>query len=106
MALEVIEHQSPPNGRALARVLEELQGLKVAVLAGAGAATPIALAGIGLDDTILAGLLFKDPGSAAAPAVVKLTPSIPSAGNVQFVEATNASANDRVVVLWFDKQAL
>lgn len=113
MALEVIEHQAPPAGRALARVLEELQGLKCNVLAGAAAETNIALAGIGIDDTILAALLYRDPASAATAAVVKLTPSangagggIPIAGNVRFVEATNASANDRIVVWWFDKQAL
>jgi hypothetical protein len=48
-------------------------------------------------------LLVKDPAAASTGAVVALTASIPSAGNVQFVEATNAAAGDRVVVLWYDK---
>lgn len=106
MALENIEQQSPPEGRDLAQALKELQGLSCNVLAGAAANTPIALAGIGVDDTVLVALLYKDPGAASTVAVVKLTPSIPSAGNVQFVEATNAAANDRVVVWWFNKGAL
>ena len=75
------------------------------VLTGAGAATPIALAAISTDDTIVAAFLAKDPAATGA-ALAPLTPSIPSNGNVQFVEATNASANDRVLVIWFDKQAL
>lgn len=106
MALESIDQQSPPKGRSLARALKELQGLKVEVLVGAGAATPIAVAGLGADDTILGAFLLKNPGAASTAASVKLTPAIPSAGNVQFVEATNADANDRVVLFWFDKQAL
>jgi hypothetical protein len=85
--------------------VQELQRLKVNVLAGAGAATPIALAGIATTDTILAALLFKDPAASTTASVVALTASIPSAANVQFVEATNAAAGDRVVVLWYDKVA-
>lgn len=81
----------------------ELQRLRVDVVAGAGAATPIALAGIAVQDTVLVALLVKDPGAASGASVVKLTPSIPSAGNVQFVEATNAAAGDRVIVAWYDK---
>lgn len=83
--------------------VQELQRLKVDVVAGANAATPIALAGIATVDTILVALLIKDPAAATTAAVVKLTPSIPSAGNVQFVEATNAAAGDRVIVAWYDK---
>lgn len=85
--------------------VQELQRLKVDVLTGANAATPIALTGIATADTILAALLFKDPAASTTASVVKLTPSIPSAGNVQFVEATNAAAGDRVVVWWYDKVA-
>lgn len=81
----------------------ELQRLKVDVVTGAGAATPIALAGIVTTDTILVALLIKDPGASTTASVVKLTPSIPSGGNVQFVEATNAAAGDRVIVAWYDK---
>jgi hypothetical protein len=83
--------------------VKELQRLRVDVVTGAGAATPIALAGIVTTDTILVALLFKDPAASATASVVKLTPSIPSAGNVQFVEATNAAAGDRVVIAWWDK---
>lgn len=83
--------------------VKELQGLHLDVVTGAGAATPIALTGVALVDTIVAALLFKDPAASTTASVVKLTPSIPSAGNVQFVEATNAAAGDRVVVAWFHK---
>lgn len=83
----------------------ELQRLRVDVVAGAAAATPIALAGIAVTDTILVALLVKDPGAATTASVVKLTPSIPSAGNVQFVEQTNVAAGDRVIVAWYDKAA-
>jgi hypothetical protein len=83
--------------------VKELQRLKVDVLTGAGAATPIALAAIATSDTILVALLFKDPAASTTASIVKLTPSIPSAGNVQFVEATNAAAGDRIMVAWYDK---
>lgn len=83
--------------------VKELQRLKIDVVTGAGAATPIALAAITTSDTIVAALLFKDPAASTTASVVKLTPSIPSNGNVQFAEATNAAAGDRVVVVWFDK---
>lgn len=83
--------------------VQELQRLKVDVVAGAGAATPIALAAITTSDTILAALLFKDPAATTTASVTKLTPSIPSNGNVQFAEATNAASGDRVVVAWYDK---
>jgi hypothetical protein len=83
----------------------ELQRLRLSVVTGAAAATPIALAGIATADVIIGALLFKDPAAATTASVVALTASIPSAGNVQFVEATNAAAGDRVVVAWFDKTA-
>lgn len=88
--------------QAIAAV-QELQRLKVDVVVGAGAATPIALAAITTVDTVLVALLIKDPGATTTASVVKLTPSIPSNGNVQFVEATNAAAGDRVIVAWYDK---
>lgn len=85
-------------------VAGELQRLRVTVVAGASAATPVALVGIAVADTIVAAILIKDPATiASTAAVVALTPSIPSAGNVQFVEATNADAGDRIIVIWFDK---
>ena len=83
--------------------VQELQRLRVDVVTGAGAATPIALAAITTVDSILVALLIKDPAAATTASVVKLTPSIPSNGNVQFVEATNAAAGDRVIVAWYDK---
>lgn len=90
-------------GQVMAAAVE-LQRLRFSVVAGANAATPIALAPIAAADTIVAALLIKDPATALTTAsVVALTPSIPSAGNVQFVEATNTDAGDRVVVVWFDK---
>lgn len=85
--------------------VQELQRLRVDVLVGAAAATPIALAAIATTDTVLAAVLVKDPAAATTGSIVKLTPSIPSAGNVQFVEATNAEAGDRVLVAWYDKTA-
>ncbi len=110
MAFENVEQQSPPQGRNLARVLKELQGKKVAVVAGSAANAPQAVAGIGLDDTIVAAIEVVDPGSVAGTAVLvdrTAVASIPSAGNVQFSAATNASgAGARVFVLWADKQGL
>lgn len=106
MALKSVTAGSGIRGRDLIQALGELQGLQVSVLTGANAATPIALAGITTTDTILAAILVKDPGAATTASVVKLTPSIPSNGNVQFAEATNGAAGDRVVVLWFDKPTL
>jgi hypothetical protein len=100
--LPVEEEEQSALLQAIAAV-QELQRLKVDVVAGAAAATPIALAGITTQDTVLAALLIKDPGAASAASVVKLTPSLPSNGNVQFVEATNAAAGDRVIVAWYDK---
>lgn len=112
MTVENIEQQSPPQGRELAQALKELQGLSFSVIAGGGAAADLAVAGLGADDTIVAGLLVKDPSVATQASVVKLTPSaltnpgIPSAGNARFVEATNVTAGDRVIVVWLNKGAL
>jgi hypothetical protein len=113
MALE--EVIAGVSGQDLNTAIRELQDLRVDVLAGAAAGTNIALAAIETDDTIKAAILLKDPGAAATAAAVKLTPTpagggvaapgIPVDGQVRFVEATNAAAGDRIVLLWHKKPA-
>lgn len=79
----------------LITAITELQGLKVDVVAGAGAATPIALAGILTTDTILAVLMF-----AAGVPTKRVDFSIPSNGNIQIAGATTGNV---LVVLWWNK---
>lgn len=92
-----------PTADSLAQALGEVQRIKFNILTGAGAATPIALGGIVTADTIVVAFVVKDPGAATTASLVPLTPTIPSNGNVQFAEATNVAAGDRVLVVWFDK---
>jgi hypothetical protein len=83
----------------------ELQRLKISVVAGAGAATPIAVAGIVTTDTLVAVHRHVDPGAATTAAVVDHTTgaTIPSDGNIQLTGASNVNAGDRLVVYWYDK---
>lgn len=97
------------SGQDLGTAVRELQGLRVDVLAGAAAETNIALAAIETRDVIVSAVLHR---AGANPQAVKLTPSangagggIPVNGSVRFVEASNADANDRIVLTWFKKPA-
>lgn len=102
-SLQLLGHGGVGMNNRLPAILQELQGLKMEVLVGAGAGANIAVPAITAVDTILGAVLIKDPGAAATAAVTKLTPNAPTAGNVSFVEATNAAAGDRILMFWYDK---
>ena len=89
----------------LDKMIGELQGLTVSTAAGVGANTNIAVSGIATEDTLIAVLVFKDPAAATQAAIVNetATSSITSAGNIQSTNATNVAANDRLVIIWFNK---
>lgn len=86
---------APDEATDLISAIIELQGTKFTVVTGAGAATPIALAGILTTDTILAAIMF-----AAGVPSNRVDFSIPSNGNVQFVGATTGNT---VLVIWANK---
>lgn len=77
--------------------------LSQVVVAGAGANTNIAIAGIKTSDQIVSVLRFLDPGVTTTAAVVDHTAqaSITSDGNLQVTVATNTNANDRLVVTYW-----
>jgi hypothetical protein len=91
----------------LAGAVAELQRMRVTVVAGAGANTNIAVAGIVMADTLLSVLRHIDSGAATTASVVDHTAqaAITSDGNIQVTVATNINAGDRLVVTWFDKAA-
>ena len=92
MALENVT-QHTDRGAAI----NELQGLKTAVVAGALAVTNIPVAGISMADTIRSALMF----TAGVPSDVTAEVSIPSAGNIQL--ATTDSTGNQLVVDYFVK---
>jgi hypothetical protein len=96
---------SRPSQEGVAAAVSELQRLKITVVAGAGANTNIAVAGIATTDTLLAVHRHIDPAATSTAAVVDHTAqaSITSAGNVQVSVATNTNAGDRLVIYWYDK---
>lgn len=75
-----------------------------AVVAGAGANTNIAVAGIKTSDVLVAVVELAGPGEAAGQAAATdrtATSSITSDGNIQCTAATNTSADRRLLVQWF-----
>jgi len=99
---EGLADESGHGPHTLFRVLKELQGLNVKDVAGGAAATPIALAGIGVNDTILAALAFQGPAAVSGDAFTNVTAdaSIPSAGHVQFSVDTTGT---RVLIVSYTK---
>jgi hypothetical protein len=103
MTLEVIKNQFTKGGTgltdgSLAKVLVELQGLNVSVVAGAAAGTAMALAAIRPEDTILSAVVTTD---AAAAAVVDDKANITIQSTVAFGTITvsgNPVANETVTV--------
>lgn len=79
----------------LIAAITELQGLRVDVVAGAGANTNIPITGILTTDTLLAVLMF-----AAGVPTKRSDASITSNGNIQVVGATTGNV---LVVFWFNK---
>lgn len=90
-----------PVLEAIRSAVKELQGLKAAVVAGAGANTNIAVAGIATADIIVASIEHDPDGT---PILVDRTSttSITSAGNVQCSVATTGS---QLVILYLDVSA-
>lgn len=86
----------------LVAAIQELQRLKVTVVAGAAAVTDIAVAGILTTDTLVA-VLHEDGTSGVTQSNLVSEASITSAGNIQL--ATTATTGDKLVVYWFDKAA-
>jgi hypothetical protein len=74
--------------------------LKEVVATGAGAATNIAVAGIKPGDVLVSCIEYSASG---AVAVQDRTPqtTITSAGNIQVSVATNAAADNRLVVKYY-----
>lgn len=81
----------------------ELQRLKFTVVAGAGAATNIAVAGIATEDTLVAVIRLDRDATAANINMSNLIAeaSITSAGNIQ--NSTTVTTGDALMVVWFDK---
>lgn len=82
--------------KSAAYMIKELQGLTTVVVAGAGANTNIAIAGIKTTDTIQSCLEF----AAGVPANRTSVTSITSAGNIQLTASTTGST---LVVTYFKK---
>ena len=79
-----------------AKMIEELQSLTVEVLAGAGADTDIAVAGIKTTDTILSCIEYV----AGVPTDRTGATSITSAGNIQVSVATTGN---QLVLMYYVK---
>ncbi len=108
MALETIPQNlgqglAHINNQTLRAILVELQGLKFTVVAGAGADTNIAIAGIKTVDTLLFVLALDPDNGTPADQVVDQTAntSITSDGNIQ---CTNDTTGYDVVVVYRDKK--
>lgn len=100
MALTVIPAapaSQKPTQEAVVAAVKEVQRLKQVVVAGAGANTNIAIAGIALAD-VLVGVVELVP---ATPALVSrtATTTITSAGNIQCSVSTVGS---QLIVTYFD----
>ncbi len=96
MTLEVIG-QHGPGIRDFA-VLQELQSLKISIVAGALAATNIPVTGIALVDTLLS--VLQVPANALTVDRTAQA-SITSAGNIQL--STTDTTGAMLYVFWYDK---
>lgn len=76
--------------------VKELQRLKQVVVAGAAAATNIAIAGIAVADVIVGCIEFKP----ATPAILQRTATVTSAGNIQIAGVDTTSS--QLLVTYFD----
>lgn len=86
----------------LKAILTEIQGLKITVVAGAGATTNIAVTGIATVDTLLSVLQLVGAGSDVTDIADRTgEASITSAGNIQ-LSSTDTSGS-KLIVVWYDK---
>ena len=77
----------------LPAALKELQGLQMTAVSGAAASTSIAVAGIGVNDTIISIMNVTDGANCAAP-------TVQAAGQVRTTTDTTAK---KLIVAWFKK---
>jgi hypothetical protein len=92
------------EGRDLVQAITELQQQKTTVAAGAAAATSIAIAGLGVDDTLRSVIAYKVAAGVLTVVDVTANASIFSAGNLRIAVTDTTGAF--LVVDWFDKSAL
>ena len=84
---------------AMYLAVQELQGRKITVVAGADVNTNMAVSGIATEDKILSVIAHKNDGTVVDDVTDEA--SVTSAGNIQ-VTTTNLT-NYFVVVHWYDK---
>lgn len=90
MTMESVSAQTD-RGKAIT----ELQQLTTKVLDGAAADTNIAVAGLGLDDTVQSCIMF----AAGVPSNVTSEVVILTAGNIQLTD-TNSTGNKLLLSYW------
>ena len=103
MTLTPITLDATPDMTDITAALVELQGLKVAVVAGTTSATNIPITGIATNDTIVSVVLIAFVAGTPSLTITDVTSqaSITSAGNIQL--STTNTTGDTLLVHWFDK---
>lgn len=101
-ALETLYDDNPPQGKALVKLLRELQALKITVVDGAAADTNIPVAGLGATDLVKA-ILYFPIATGTVTSVADLTAELQAqtAGNIQI--ATTVTSGGKLIVIWYDK---
>ena len=84
-------------------LIQELQGLKFEVLAGAATDTNIAVAGIAVDDTILKCMMVEPDDGTTSTMLTDVTSetNITSAGNIQL--DTTTTTGKQLLLIYYDK---
>lgn len=103
MTLEVIKNQFTKGGTgltdgSLAKVLTELQGLTISVVAGAAAGTAMNIAAIRREDTILAAVVTNDT-AAAAPVDDRLNITIQSTTATGTITISDDPVEDETITV-------
>lgn len=93
----------PGDAFLLAQILRELQGLKFSIVTGAASLANIPVAGILLEDTLIAVIAIDGDNAVLASSVFSVTAqaSITSNGNIQL--SLTDTTTYRLVVVWLDK---
>lgn len=99
--LRTTEGLPAPIGTEIAAAIRELQGLRFTLVAGAAAATNIAVAGIAVADTLVSVLRFDVDTTLRDITDVTSEAAIRSAGNIQLT--TTVTTGDKLLVIWIDK---
>lgn len=84
-------------------LIQELQGLKFKVLAGAATDTDIAVTGIAVDDTILSCMMVEPDDGTDSTMLTDVTSetNITSAGNIQL--DTTTTTGKQLLLIYYDK---